>query len=109
MSRKNDHSTPFNRALAAYLDEATTPTMSGEERVARAVPRMTKARRLAVVREFQDFCLSASSAVVEQVERRAVEVDGRDDVGGLDPRVSHENAAALYTRARVSAWRDGYH
>jgi hypothetical protein len=42
------------------------------------------------------------------LEQKLGEEIGRRRVAEIDPRLSADNAAMLFTQARVSAWRDGY-
>lgn len=101
-------SDPFNRALAAYIawgPEAATPV---ETRLKRLRPKARPAEIRKLIAELRDIVAAASRAVIDQLETKQSEDTGRAAVARIDSRISPDNAATLYTQARVAAWRDGY-
>lgn len=105
---KRKESDPFNRALAVFLEWGPAMSIPVEQRLAKVLPRATKAQIAAMVKEFSNLQFSASSIVIDQLEQKQSEEQGRSRVAALDPRLSPDNAATLYTQSRVYAWRDGY-
>jgi hypothetical protein len=93
----------FNVALAAYLEGATSA-----DELKKILPRVGKPALAKLVIEYRDIVSAACRCVINQLEDRKSEIEGRDAVGAIDARVCSQNAASLYSMARVSAWRDGY-
>ena len=105
---KRRPSDPFNRALAVFLEWGPAMDIPVEKRIAKVLPRATKSQIAAMIKEFTNLQFSASAIVIDQLERKQSEDQGRSRVAELDPRLSPENSATLYTQSRIHAWRDGY-
>ena len=99
---------PFNRALKVFLEWGPAREVPVEERIRKVMGRATKKEIGELIKRFTEIQFAASAAVVDQLERKASKEDGRERVAAIEPRMSAENAATLYTQCRVSAWRDGY-
>ena len=99
---------PFNLALAVFLEWGPAQQTNIRERLAKALPRLTRTELKKLIAEFETLQSAACRIVEEQVEKHQTEDDGRSRVSALDPRISAENASLLYHQARYSAWRDGY-
>jgi len=108
MATKRKTGDPFNRALAAFLEWGPAMSVPVDQRLKKLLPRATKTEITAMVRRFTEIQHAASAIVIDQLETRASELEGRSRVAALDPKMSPGNAATLYTQCRVSAWRDGY-
>jgi len=99
---------PFNRALAAYIEWGPSSAQPIDVRLKRIFPKARPAEIRKLIAELRDIVGAASRAVVDQLESKQTEDVGRSAVERIDPRISPDNAATLYTQARVAAWRDGY-
>src|SRR6476469_4615435 len=97
---------PFNRALTVFLKWGPSMSIPAEQRLAKVLPRATKKQIADIINTFTDLQYSASSIVIDQLEKKESEEQGRSRVAALDPRLSPDNAATLYTQSRISAWRD---
>jgi hypothetical protein len=108
MPNKRKTTDPFNRALATFLEWGPAMEIPVEQRLKKVLPRATKKQISDLIKTFTGLQFSASSIVIDQLERKATEEDGRSRVAALDPRLSPDNAATLYSQSRIYAWRDGY-
>jgi len=106
MPKKPDED--FNRGLAAYLQWGPARATPIEQRLAKMLPHLAKPAVARLLRAYGEIESAAHRCVIDQLETRKPEDAGRQAVADLDPRLSADNAATLYTQARISAWRDGY-
>jgi len=108
MPKKRKSIDPFNRALAVFLEWGPAMSVPVEQRIKKVLPRATKKEIGEMVKRVTEIQFAASAIVIDQLERKALEEEGRNQVAAIDARLSSENAATLYTQSRISAWRDGY-
>ena len=97
----------LNLALAAFLIWGPAMAIPTEQRMITAVPRLTTATAVALAARFQKFSSGASAIVSDGLRTKVDESTMRARVAALDPQLSADNAAMLFTQARVGAWRDG--
>ena len=98
----------WNAGLLAYIEWGPQRSKPDEQRVAEAMPGVSSAQIAELVEEFGRIDSAAHRIVIEMLEQKLGEEIGRRRVAEIDPRLSADNAAMLFTQARVSAWRDGY-
>ena len=99
---------PFNRALAVFLEWGPAMAIPVEQRIKKVLPDVTTKEIGELVKRFIEIKFASSAIVIDQLERKESEEEGRRRVAAIDSRISVDNAAMLYTQSRVSAWRDGY-
>ncbi len=98
----------FNLGLEEFLRWGPTMSIPIEQRLEKLLPDHAAAQRSKLIKEYAEIRSSASAIVIDQLESKQAEAQGRQRVAEIDPRISPDNAAMLYTQARYSAWRDGY-
>src|SRR5256885_1840933 len=91
----------FNRGLAAYLEWGPAKATPIEKRLAKLLPHLSKPAIAKLIRTYSDIESAGHRCVIDQLETRKTEEVGRQAVAEIDPRLSADNAATLYTQARV--------
>jgi hypothetical protein len=97
----------FNRGLAVYIEWGPARAIPIEQRLTKVLGNLSPKAMKDLIAEYGQIQSTACAIVNDQVERHQTEDIGRSGVAAIDPRLSSDNAAALYTQARVWAARDG--
>ena len=96
----------FNRGLSVFIQWGPERARPIEQRLAEALPSHSAAQIAQLIKDYGRIESTANQIVTAMVEARQPEAEARRRVAEIDPRLSADNAAHLFTQARYWAWKD---